>query len=106
MARVTDSRDGIPRMTIRVEYRVGREALVLALCYHVAHETYGTIDEVNVPLNPSAHWIIETIKGVYRRRGTEAPDFWTDDTDDLDTDEVERWAQAAVNGAFPGLASA
>lgn len=98
MSRVTMSKDGVPRMTVRVEHRLGHDDLVRNLCLVAAREPDG-LEEL--PINPSPSWVMREVKTVLRMDGSQAADYWQDDM--ADPDEIEAWARSAVSGAFPDL---
>jgi hypothetical protein len=104
--KLTMSRDGRRRGTLRVEHRVDADTLAANLCLAVV-KNHDVMDEgdlgdsESVPKNPSQTWILNEVRTVLKQRGSDAADWWADDVSDEAADEIRVWADAAVRGAFP-----
>ena len=95
--RFTNSRDGVHRGNLRVEYRLGRDDLINALCADYS----STSDLELLPDHMSRDDIIRSVKVQYYRKGTESVDYWSDDVDEDDEERLREWAAERVDYAFP-----
>jgi hypothetical protein len=95
------SRDGKPRMTLRAEFRLGREEMARTLAT-AAVKGVSDISEDDLPDRLGRERILAECRATLVQFGRDAVDWWQDDAEDADA--VEEWAYAMVDRAFPELA--
>lgn len=90
--RITNSKDGQPRATIRVTHRIGLRELVIACILDLPHEQELTKNDIHVAVHECL-----------QRGGSELFDHWADGIDDTDRMRLEEWATACVVRHWPHL---
>lgn len=99
MRNPTMSKDGIPRVDIKIAWRMDLRALanVLASCH------YDDNDLDDMPLGA----IRDEIRAALKSNGDDGWIYWTDHVDDQgEIDDIRTWAIGQARRAFPELAAA
>lgn len=97
--RMTRSKDGRLRATVRVEHRVGLEDIVNLVCWsHRTWDDESTIDELKLSRSSVEQTVREGLK--YH---AESADYWRDDVPDEIADELEQKVTDEVLRLYPEL---
>lgn len=91
--KLTMSKDGHLRATVRIEHRIGREELIAACVLDLPHGEELTKDDIET-----------AVRDCQARGGREVFECWRDGTDH--TARPEEWASAQVRRHWPLLFSA
>lgn len=95
--KVTPSRDGVARMTLRVEHRVGRDEFVGILCHRLRYEA-------DTPIGwTSRRAVIEDVRTTLHLDGADGWWMWRDafDFEPEAADALEEAVTAEVDRLFP-----
>ncbi len=90
--RITNSKDGQPRTTIRVTHRIGLRELVIACILNLPHEQELTKRDIK-----------QAIHECLQRTGSELFDYWSENIDIADRERLEEWATAQVGRHWANL---
>lgn len=105
--KITRSRDGVRRTTLRIDVRLGRDEFIDALCLAAVKgripDAITVLDESDLDLLPgrmSRAAILDAIKSTIAQLGYDAKNWWTDDVDGIE-DELRTWAEGLISNHFP-----
>lgn len=98
MRNPTMSKDGVPRVDLKISYRMDLRTLteVLASIHDV-----GDVDD-ELP----AGQVRDEIRAALKTKGDDGWIYWTDGMDDDEAVSIREWAREQVRRAFPELAVA
>jgi hypothetical protein len=98
MRNPTMSRDGVPRVDLKIAWRMDLRTLGEVLAS--VHDVEDVDDDL-----PAAQ-IRDEIRGALKSKGDDGWIYWTDEMDDDEVATIRVWAMQQVRRAFPELAVA
>lgn len=108
--KITKSNDGLPRVTIKVEHRIGRDFLVCWLCWELSRQSSKRDSEGNISIEQDVLDMIKNRRTLFRSvreylqsHGDDSVYYWSDDLSEIETRDILEVADIYIRNLLPEM---